>query len=55
MVFEAARLRFHITAHSREDEHQSKYSFQKRLSQYERRQQGHPTPKGRAMIKKNDS
>jgi len=42
-------------AHSRENKHQSRYSFKKRSSQYGRKQQEHLTPKGRAIVKKNNS
>ena len=41
--------------HYRKNEYQDRYSFEKRSSQHERRQQGCPTPKGRTMVKKNNS
>jgi len=41
--------------YSRENKHQGRYSFEKRSSQYEGRQQECSTFKGRTMVKKNDS
>ena len=36
MVSEATRLQLHITAYSREDKHQGRYSIKKRSSEYKR-------------------
>ena len=41
--------------HFRENEHQDRYSFEERSSQYKGRQQECSTSKGRTMVKKNDS
>ena len=55
MVFEAIRLQLCTMTHSRKNEYQDRYSFKKRSSQYERRQQECTIAKRGNVDEKNNS
>jgi len=54
MVFEVTRLRFHIKAHTGENEHKSRHLIMKGADRYEGRQQGCPTIERRIMATKDN-